>query len=275
MVKLYLERFWKNRLAVAGFAVIVCLTVLALFSPWLCPKNPIAQDLTMRLQAPSLQHWMGTDDLGRDVFARLLIGTRISLSVGFVAVGIALVVGTCLGLLAGFFGGRLDTLIMRLVDVMLSIPTLFLILAVLAFLGPNIYNVMIIIGLTSWPGLARLVRGECLSVREREYVQAARLAGVSTPRLLFVHILPNVVAPILVSATLGVGGAILTESALSFLGLGVQPPMPSWGNILSIGRDYLHIAWWLSLFPACAILFTVLAFNLLGEGLRDVLDPRT
>ena len=152
---------------------------------------------------------------------------------------------------------------------------LAVILAVLAFLGPNIYNVMAVIGLTSWPGLARLVRGECLSVREREYIQAVRLAGLSVPRILFVHILPNVVAPILVSATLGVGGAVLTESGLSFLGLGVQPPAASWGNILAIGRDYLHIAWWLSLFPAAAILITVLAFNLLGEGLRDVLDPRT
>jgi peptide/nickel transport system permease protein len=275
MLKLYLERFRQNRLAVLGLAVIVVLAVVALASPRMSPKDPLTQDLTQRLQGPSPQHWMGTDDLGRDVFSRLLIGTRVSLTVGFVAVGISLVVGTCLGLWAGFRGGWVDVCIMRLVDIMLSIPTLFLILAVLAFLGPNIYNVMAIIGLTSWPGLTRLVRGECLSVREREFIQAARLTGMSTPRLLFVHILPNVVAPILVSATLGVGGAILTESALSFLGLGVQPPMPSWGNILSIGRDYLHIAWWLSLYPGLAIFITVLAFNLLGEGLRDVLDPRT
>jgi peptide/nickel transport system permease protein len=275
MIALYLERFRRNRLAVAGFAVIIGLTLLAVFAAYLHPQDPLAQSLTQRLQAPSGQHWLGTDDLGRDVLARLVYGTRVSLSVGFVAVGIALLVGTLVGLVAGFFGGKTDTLLMRAVDIMLSIPTFFLILTVIAFLGPNIYNVMVIIGLTSWPGLARLVRGECLSVREREYVQAAYLAGVSTPRLLFVHILPNVVAPILVSATLGVGGAILTESALSFLGLGVQPPMPSWGNILSIGRDYLHIAWWLSVYPALAILITVLAFNLLGEGLRDVLDPRT
>jgi peptide/nickel transport system permease protein len=157
---------------------------------------------------------------------------------------------------------------------MLSIPTIFLILAVLAFLGPNIYNVMAVIGLTAWPGLTRLVRAESLSVRERDYIQAVQAAGLSTPRILFVHILPNVVGPILVSATLGVAGAVLTESALSFLGLGVQPPTASWGNVLTLGRDYLHIAWWLSLFPALAILVTVLAFNLLGEGLRDVFDPR-
>lgn len=275
MVQLYLERFRKNYLAVASLVFIVLLTLAAAFAPALVPHNPTTQNLTQRLEGPSTEHWMGTDDLGRDVFSRLWIGTRISLSVGFVAVGIALSVGTCMGLIAGFFGGKIDSALMRLVDIMLSIPTLFLILAVLAFLGPNIYNVMIIIGLTSWPGLARMVRAECLSVREREYIQAAQLSGLSTPRLLFVHILPNVIAPILVSATLGVAGSILTESALSFLGLGVQPPMPSWGNILSIGKDYLHIAWWLSVFPALAILVTVLAFNLLGEALRDVLDPRT
>jgi peptide/nickel transport system permease protein len=275
MISLYLERFRQNRLAVAGFAFIIFLAVVALFAPWLCPHDPLGQNLIERLQGPSMTHWLGTDDLGRDVFSRLLLGTRISLSVGFVAVGIELVIGVTLGLCAGFFGGKLDTIVMRLVDVMLSIPAIFLILAVLAFLGPNIYNVMVIIGLTAWPGLTRLVRGECLSIREREYIQAARLSGISTARILFVHLLPNVISPILVSATLGVGGAILTESALSFLGLGVQPPAPSWGNILSIGRDYLHIAWWLSLFPTLAILITVLSFNLLGEGLRDVLDPRT
>jgi peptide/nickel transport system permease protein len=275
MLRIYLERFRQNRLALAGFVVIALLAILAISAPWLCPKDPLAQNLLERLQGPSGIHWLGTDDLGRDVFSRLLLGTRISLSVGFVAVGIELLIGVTLGLCAGFFGGKFDTVVMRLVDIMLSIPTIFLILAVLAFLGPNIYNVMAIIGLTSWPALTRLVRGECLSIREREYIQAAQIAGISTPRILFIHLLPNVVAPILVSATLGVAGAILTESALSFLGLGVQPPTPSWGNILGIGRDYLHIAWWLSVFPTLAILFTVLAFNLLGEGLRDVLDPRT
>jgi peptide/nickel transport system permease protein len=275
MIAIYLERFKQNRLAMIGFAFIVVLAFAALLAPWLCPNDPLAQNLIARLQGPSSAHWLGTDDLGRDVFSRLLVGARISLSVGFVAVGIELVIGVALGLCAGFFGGKLDSVIMRLVDIMLSIPTIFLILAVLAFLGPNIYNVIIIIGLTSWPGLTRLVRGECLSVRERDYIHAAKIAGISTPRILFVHLLPNVVAPILVSATLSVGGAILTESALSFLGLGVQPPSPSWGNILSIGRDYMHIAWWLSLFPTLAILTTVLSFNLFGEGLRDVLDPRT
>jgi peptide/nickel transport system permease protein len=274
MIRIYLERFKQNRLALVGLCLIAGVAMLALFAPWLCPRDPLAQNLIERLRGPSGVYWLGTDDLGRDMLSRLLLGTRVSLSVGFVAVGIELVIGVTLGLCAGFYGGKLDAVIMRLVDVMLAIPTIFLILAVLAFLGPNIYNVMAVIGLTSWPGLARLVRGECLSIREREYIQAAYIAGISDIRILFVHLLPNVVAPILVSATLGVGGAILTESALSFLGLGVQPPAPSWGNILTIGRDYLHIAWWLSVFPTAAILVTVLAFNLLGEGLRDVLDPR-
>lgn len=275
MIRIYLERLRHNPWALTGLAVIGTLTVAALAAPWLCPWDPSAQNLMERLQAPSGRHWMGTDDLGRDVFSRLLMGARISLSVGVVAVAIQLVIGVTLGLMAGLWGGKFDALVMRGVDIMLSIPTIFLILAVLAMLGPNIYNVMAVIGLTAWPGLTRLVRGECLSIREREYIQAAKISGVSAPRILFVHLLPNVIAPILVSATLGVAGAILTESALSFLGLGVQPPTPSWGNILTIGRDYLHIAWWLSVFPTSAILVTVLCLNLLGEGLRDVLDPRS
>jgi len=274
MLRLYASRFQHNRLAVSGLVVLILLSGIAVIGPWCIHLPPATQNLLERLQPPSFQHWMGTDDLGRDVFSRMVYGTRVSLSVGFIAVGVAVTIGTFLGLVAGFFGGWWDTAIMRSVDVMLSIPTIFLLLTVLAFLNPNIYNVMAVIGLTAWPGLARLVRGECLSVRERDYILAARVAGLSNGRILFVHILPNVAAPILVSATLGVGGAVLTESALSFLGLGVQPPMASWGNILSIGRDYLHLAWWLTLFPSLAILITVMAFNFLGEGLRDVLDPR-
>lgn len=273
MLRLYWKRLKQNRLALAGLGVIGLLVLVALTAPHLVPHDPIHQELLHRLEAPSRAHPLGTDDLGRDVLARLVYGTRISLTVGLVAVGISVAIGTLLGLLAGYYGRWVDAFLMRAVDTMLSVPTIFLILAVIAFLEPNIYNVMAVIGLTAWPGLTRLVRGECLSVRERDFVQAATVVGLSTPRILVWHLLPNVIAPILVSATLGVGGAILTESALSFLGLGVQPPTPSWGNMLTLGRDYLHLAWWLSLFPGLAILMTVLAFNLLGEGLRDVLDP--
>lgn len=235
---------------------------------------PSEQHLSYRLSPPSSKFILGTDDLGRDVFSRMVYGIRISLTIGLVAVGISVTIGTILGLLSGYFGGWIDTIIMRLVDVMLCFPTFFLILLVIAFLEPNIYNVMIVIGMTSWPGLTRLVRAEVLSLREREFIQAVKLLGLSHRRIFFVHLLPNVFSPIIVSATLGVGLAILTESGLSFLGLGVQPPTPSWGQMLTSGKDYIHVAWWLSLFPGTAILITVLAFNLLGEGLRDILDPR-
>lgn len=261
-------------MALAGAAAILLLIAAAAAAPWLSPADPLEQDLPGRLSPPSAVHWMGTDDLGRDVFSRILHGTRVSLSVGVVAVGLSVLIGATVGLLAGYRGGWTDGVLMRLVDVLLCFPTIFLILMVIAFLEPNILNVMAVIGLTSWMGLARLVRGESLSLREREFIQAARAVGVSQARLLFVHLLPNVISPVLVAATLGVGGAVLTESALSFLGLGVQPPVPSWGNMLTAGKDYIHVAWWLSLFPGLAILFTVMAFNMLGEGLRDVLDPR-
>lgn len=274
MWKIYWQRFRKNKLALSGLSIILLFSIIAIFAPLIANHNPIEQNLILRLQPPSRKNWLGTDDLGRDVFSRVAYGTRISLTIGFLAIAMTTLIGTIIGLVSGYFGGKIDLILMRLVDIMLCFPTFFLILMVIAFLEPNIYNVMIVIGLTSWPGLARLVRGECLSIREREFISAARLLGLSTIRILFVHILPNVFAPILVSATLGVGSAILVESALSFLGLGVQPPTPSWGNILTIGKDYIYLAWWLSLFPGLAILFTVLAYNLLGEGLRDVFDPR-
>jgi len=274
MWKIFWKRFRRNKLALFGALIIVSLTVVAVSAPFVAPFNPNQQDILHRLEPPSHKHLLGTDDLGRDLLSRIVYGTRVSLLVGFVAVGIAIMIGSLLGLISGYFGGRLDSLIMRFVDIMLCFPTFFLILMVIAFLEPNIWNVMVVIGITGWPGLTRLVRGECLSVREREFVQAAKALGLSNRRVMFVHLLPNVMAPILVSATLGIGGAILTESALSFLGLGVQPPTPSWGNILTAGKDYITVAWWLSLYPGLAILITVLAYNLLGEGLRDVLDPR-
>jgi len=274
MWKIFWRRFRRNKLAMLGALIIFSLAVVAVTAPLIAPFSPNQQDILHRLEPPSRKHPLGTDDLGRDLFSRVIYGTRVSLLVGFVAIGIAIIIGSFLGLLSGYFGGWLDAVIMRFVDIMLCFPTFFLILMVIAFLEPNIWTVMAVIGLTGWPGLTRLVRGECLSVREREFVQAAKVLGLSNIRVMFVHLLPNVMAPILVTATLGIGGAILTESALSFLGLGVQPPTPSWGNILTAGKDYITIAWWLSLYPGLAILITVLAYNLLGEGLRDVLDPR-
>lgn len=268
------RRLFKHRLAWAGGTLLALIALAAVAAPALTSLKPDEQRLTERLRPPSRAHWLGTDDLGRDVGARLLHGGRVSLRVGLLAVLISVVLGTVVGLAAGYFGGWVDGVLMRAVDIVLCFPTLFLILMVIAFLEPSLTNVMAVIGFTSWPGLARLVRGETLSLRERDFIWAARGLGLSAPRILFVHLLPHLVAPVLVSATLGVGGAILTESALSFLGLGVQPPTASWGNVLANGKDYLHVAWWLSLFPGAAILVTVLSLNMLGEGLRDMLDPR-
>ncbi|AJE03755.1 oligopeptide ABC transporter permease [Geobacter pickeringii] len=268
------QRFRGNRLAVAGGIVVLLLFILSFLAPAITPWEPDAIDAYHVLLPPSAAHWFGTDELGRDVFTRVIYGARISLKVGFVSVGIAVAIGTVLGLVSGFYGGVVDTVIMRFVDIMLCFPTFFLILAVIAFLEPSIWYIMAIIGLTGWMGVARLVRAEVLSLRERDFVVAARALGASDLRIIFRHILPNAASPVLVSATLGVAGAILTESALSFLGIGVQPPTPSWGNILTAGKDYVEFAWWLSLFPGVAILVTVLAYNLLGEGIRDALDPR-
>jgi peptide/nickel transport system permease protein len=267
-------RLAYNPLAVVGFLIVGLLCLVALSAPWLAPYDPQAIDTWHILESPSKAHLLGTDPLGRDCLSRLIYGARISLLVGIVAVGIATVIGTILGALAGFYGKWIDGLIMRFVDIILCFPTIFLIMAVIAFLEPSILNIMAVIGLTSWMGVARLVRAEFLSLRQRDFVLAARISGASNARIVFSHILPNAVAPILVATTLGVGGAILTESALSFLGIGVQPPTPSWGNMLTEGKDNLEIAWWLSMFPGLAILVTVLGYNLLGEGLRDALDPR-
>jgi peptide/nickel transport system permease protein len=217
---------------------------------------------------------MGTDQYGRDVFSRLLYGSRISLAVGLVAVSIYVFIGTTIGSIAGFYGGWIDGLLMRFVDIVLSIPTFFLILMVIAFVGPSIINVMVVIGLTSWTDVARLVRGEILSLKEREFIMAARVIGMKDSRIILRHLLPNAMGPILVVTTLGIGGAILIESSLSFLGLGVQPPTASWGNMLLEGKEHLTDAWWLVVFPGFAIFLTVMGFNLLGEGLRDLWDPR-
>ena len=267
-------RLWRNRLAISGLALVLGLCAAALLAHWLAPYDPDFIDLKQVLMPPSPAHLLGTDTLGRDVLSRIIFGARVSLLVGFVAVGIATLIGVLVGALAGYYGGVLDQILMRLVDLMLCFPTIFLILAVIAVLGPSIWNIMAVIGLTSWMGVARLVRAEFLSLREREFVVAARALGASDARLIWRHLLPNALTPVMVSATLGVAGAILVESSLSFLGLGVQPPTPSWGNMLTMGKDNIEIAWWLSVFPGLAILVTVMSYNLLGEGIREAIDPR-
>jgi len=273
-MNLFWQRFKRNKLAVAGGIMVLALFFAGALAPVVSPFNPNDIDRKHILEPPGISHPLGTDDLGRDVLSRMLYGSRISLSVGFIAVGIATVIGVIIGAVSGYYGRWTDRIIMRVIDIMLSIPTFFLILAVIAFVGPSIWNIMIIIGLTSWMGVARLVRAEFLSLKEREFVLAAKALGASNMRIIFKHIMINSMAPVFVSAVLGVASAILVESALSFLGLGVQPPTPSWGNILTLGKDNIEIAWWLSVFPGLAILITVLVYNLVGEGLRDALDPR-
>jgi len=262
-----------NRMALVGAGIILIMFLMAAVASF-TNVDPSAINIAQSYLPPSIDHPFGTDDLGREVFVRMLYGARISLLVGFVAVGISTLIGIVLGSVAGYYGGWIDTLVMRFVDIMLCFPTFFLILAVIAFLDPSIWNIMIVIGLTSWMGVTRLIRAEFLSLRQRDFVLAAQALGASDFRLIFRHILPNAISPVLVSATLGVAGAILTESALSFLGIGVQPPTPSWGNMLIVGKQTLGSAWWLSVIPGLAILITVLGYNLFGEGIRDALDPR-
>ena len=268
------SRLFRDKLAIAGLAIVLVFFALSILTPYLAPYDPSAIDVNDILAPPSYAHIFGTDELGRDVFTRMLYGAGISLKVGFVAVGIAVLIGAFLGAISGYYGGLVDIMIMRFVDIMLCFPSFFLILAVIAFMEPSIFNIMAVIGLTSWMGITRLVRAEFLSLKERDFVLAEKAIGASHPRIIFVHILPNAMAPVLVSATLGIAAAVLTESALSFLGIGVQPPTPSWGNMLTQGQNVLGIAWWLSFFPGMAILITVLGYNLLGEGIRDAIDPR-
>lgn len=265
----------KDTLALSGGAIIVVLVAVAVAAPLIAPYDPAAYDVKQVLISPNRAHLLGTDQIGRDVLSRMLYGARVSLAVGFVAVGIATMIGMVVGVVAGYYGGTADMLIMLgLVDVMLTFPRFFLLLTVIAMLQPSIFVIMAVIGITGWMGVARLVRAEVLSLKERDFVASARALGAGDLCLMFKHILPNALVPVLVSAILGVAGAILTEAGLSFLGLGVRPPTPTWGNILTDGKANIEIAWWLSVFPGMAILVTVLAYNLLGEGLRDALDPR-
>jgi len=254
--------------------VMLVFVLAAIFASVIAPYNP-DDIIESQMQGPSLRHLFGTDDLGRDLFSRALYGARISLTVGFVAVIISILIGTLFGALSGYYGGWRDTLITRFIDIMLAFPSIFLILAIQAMLTPNIYNVMVVIGITSWMGVARLVRGEFLRIRELQYVEAARSIGCSDFRIIFRHILPNASGPIIVAATLGMAGAVLTESALSFLGMGVQPPMPSWGNMLMDSQAYMFDAPWMAVIPGLLIFMTVLSLYFVGEGLREKLDVRS
>ncbi len=264
----------ENKLALFGIVIILILSALAILAPYIATHDPTAITIEDALAAPSAQHFFGTDMLGRDIFSRVVYASRVALSIGLVAVGIAALIGIFLGSIAAFYGGKCDNIIMRFADIMLCFPTFFLILSVIAVVGPNIYNIMIVIGLTSWMGMARLIRAEILSLKKRDFILASKALGGSNLHIILKHLIPNSIPPVLVSFVFGVAGAILTEAGLSFLGLGVQPPDPSWGNIIMEGKAALGVGWWVILFPGLAILITVLAFNLLGEGLRDALNPK-
>lgn len=270
------DRFRRHRMAGVGLVLLATLALAALLTPYLAPFDPAAQPdvLATRFQAPSLEHPMGTDRFGRDVFSRVLYGARVSLGIGFAAVTIAVTLGTLVGAVAGYVGGWVDTVAMRFVDLLLSFPRLVFLIALVAVFEPSLGLVTLVLGLTGWMGTSRIVRGEVLSLREAEYVEAARALGFSGGRILGRHVLPNALTPVIVAATLGIGNTILAEAALSFLGLGVQAPLASWGNMVASGRQTMLEAWWITTFPGLAIVFTVMSFNLVGDGLRDALDPR-
>ena len=264
----------RSPLTVIGLAIILMFVLSAVFAPLLAPMDPIQQILSQRLKPPSAGHWLGMDQLGRDVLSRLLFGAPISLTVGLVVVGSASTLGTLVGLIAGYARGTVDELLMRLTDIFLAFPPLILAMAIAGALGPSLNNAMIAIATVTWPVYARLVRGQVLSLREREFVEAAFSIGASTPRILFRHLLPNALAPILVQASFDMGGAILSAAGLSFIGFGARPPTPEWGVMISEGSKFFSTQPWLSFFPGLAILLTVAAFNLIGDGLRDAFDPR-
>jgi len=272
-VRAFWRAFSRNRLAIVGGVIVTCLALLAIMAPAIAPWDPNRPDVRKILDPPSGRHLLGTDQLGRDVLSRMLFGARVSLAVGFVSVGIAATIGILLGSAAGYHGGAVDASIMRVVDLMLVFPRFFLLLAVLAFLKPSIWTIMAVIGLTGWMGVARLVRAEFLALKEREFVVWSQSIGASASRIIWRHILPNAMAPVLVAMTLGIPAAILTESGLSFLGLGVQPPMTSLGNMVGYGREYLTRAPWIMLCPAATIVLTTLAISIIGDWLRDKLDP--
>jgi len=264
----------RNSLALAGLAVVALLVLLGIVGPWITPYDPLAQNLARSLEGPSTRHWFGTDSFGRDILSRVLYGARISLLVGVASQAIAFSLGVVLGVVSGYYGGRIEGLIMRLADVTLAFPTLLLLIAITAAFQPGLTVVFVAIGVVGWAGMARLVRSQALVVRELDFVQAARALGMGDLRLLARHVLPNCMAPAIIAVTLGMASAILLEAALSFIGLGAQPPTPSWGSMISDGRDFLRTAPWISVFPGLAIGLVVLGFNLFGDGLRDAMDPR-
>ena len=264
----------RNRAAMLGAALISLEILIAVFAPLVAPYDPIEQSIYDALQPPSAAHWLGTDEVGRDILSRIIYGTRISLRVGLLAVGIGSAIGVTLGLIAGFYGKMADNLILRLMDIWLAFPGILLALAIIAVLGPSLFNVMIAVGLSAVPTYVRVTRSSVLSVREMEYVLGARAVGCPSRIIIWRHILPNVLPSLIVLTTLGIAGAILAAAALSFIGLGAQPPTPEWGAMLTVGRQFMRQAWWVTAFPGLAIMITVLGINLLGDGLRDALDPR-
>ncbi|HEY3108887.1 MAG TPA: oligopeptide ABC transporter permease [Chloroflexota bacterium] len=271
-----MRAFLRHRLAVVGAVVILALALVAIFAPLVATHDPYKVDLLAVREGPSARHLLGTDEAGRDVLSRVIFGTRVSLSVGLVAVTIYTLIGTVLGSISGYYGGAVDNAIQRLTDTVMCFPSLIIIIAAVAIVGPSIYNVMAVIGLLQWPGICRLVRGQFLSLREKEFVAAARVIGARDRRIIFRHILPNAIAPITVAATFGVAAAILTEAGLSFLGLGVQPPTASWGNMINSAQSaaVLQELPWLWIPPGLMIAVSVLSINFVGDGLRDALDPR-
>lgn len=264
----------RNRVAMGGLAILLLMSLLAVLAPAIAPYDPNAVDILHQLEAPSKAHILGTDLYGRDIFSRILYGGRITLVVGLISVGIAASAGIVLGLISGFYGGAMDSIIMRLVDVLLAFPRILLALSIVGMLGPGLLNVMVAVGIAGITGYARLVRGSVLSAKENVYVEAARVVGCPDRIILRRHLLPNIIGPVIVLATLDVAAAILSASSLSFLGLGVQPPTAEWGAMLNEGRQYLRTAPWITLFPGLAIMISVLSINMLGDGLRDALDPR-
>lgn len=267
-------RLKRNKMALAGLIILLILFIVAILSPIIAPYDFAKQNLRETFRSPSLQHIFGTDEFGRDIFSRVIYGARISLLIGFMVVGISLIVGGFLGAIAGFYGGFADNAIMRLMDMILAIPSLLLAIAIIAALGPGLVNLMIAVGIANIPGYARTVRAAVMSIKNMEYIEAARAAGSSDLRIIMKHTLPNSMAPIIVQSTLGVAHAILTAAGMSYIGLGVQPPTPEWGAMLSGGRLYIRDYAYMSIFPGIAIMVTILALNLLGDGLRDALDPK-